>query len=81
MLITLVGIAFHKLPALPFKPDTIAAVLYYLSSSSIPARLKGTETMDTKSRNRAIREMELRYGMWTRGTDGVVTIDVDVSLE
>jgi hypothetical protein len=81
MLITLVGIAFHKQPVLPFKLDTIAAVMYYLSSSSIPAGLKGTETLDTRSRNRAIREMELRYGMWTRGMDGVVTIDVDASLE
>jgi hypothetical protein len=80
MLLTLVAIAFHKEPALPFKPNTIAACLYLLSFSSLPSRLEGLATLDTKARNRAIRKLDLRYGMWNRGIDGVATIDVEPSL-
>lgn len=83
MILTLLAIAFHRQPKLPFKPNTIGAVLYFLCDSSLPERFEGMATWDGKLRNRRIREMEGVYGMWVKNTAqggaGTITIDVETS--
>ena len=75
MLITLIVVAFRHQPDLPLKPTTIAAVLCYLSSSTIPARLSNLATLNGRVRNRIIRDMDCKYGMWLQGDSP--TIDVE----
>jgi Protein of unknown function (DUF3433) len=77
MVITLVGVALCRQPVLPLRPTTLAAVLCYLSTSSIPDRMNGMATLNQSVRNRMIREMDLRYGMWVR--KGFPVIDAEPS--
>lgn len=75
MLITLVRVALRRQPALPLKPTTIGAVLCYLCSSSIPRRLSNLETLNGRVRNRIVRDMDLRYGMWIQGGQPVIDVE------
>jgi hypothetical protein len=78
MLITLLGVALCRQPDLPLKPTTLAAVHCYLSHSSIPGRVNNLATLKGGVRDRMIRDMDLKYGMWVR--TGVPTIDVETSV-
>ena len=75
MLIALVGVSFRCEPDLPLKPTTLAVTLCYLSSSSIPGRLSSMARLNGVLRNRMVRDLDLKYGMWIQG--GLPTIEVE----
>ena len=78
MLVTLFGVAFYRQPDLPLKPTTLAATLCYLSHSTIPEKLNDISTLKEGLRNRMVRDMDLKYGMWVQGC--VPTIEVEASV-
>lgn len=78
MLITLLGVAFCSQPDLPLRPTTIAGVLCYLSHSSIPGRVDNMATLKEGVRNRMVRDLDLKYGMWAQ--NDLLTIEVDTPV-
>ncbi|KAH8799705.1 hypothetical protein F5884DRAFT_810952 [Xylogone sp. PMI_703] len=77
MLLALIFVAMRQQPDLPLKPNTIASVLCYLANSSLPDKFHGMALMDEKTRNRKVREMNLKYTLRNKSGSAVVTIDIE----
>jgi len=72
MLTQLVLVIFwrRKLPHLPRRPDTIAAVMTYVAETSMVKDFQGLESMSTKERNKAVAEMGKVYAYgWRQEPD------------
>ncbi|KAK4170481.1 hypothetical protein QBC43DRAFT_197574 [Cladorrhinum sp. PSN259] len=69
--LVLVMIWRRRLPHLPRRPDTIAAVMTYVADTSMVKDFRGLEEMSTKDRNRAIIEMGKVYAYgWRQEPEG-----------
>jgi hypothetical protein len=79
---TLMAITFHRQPRLPFKPEIPGSVLYFLADSSLPERFESMADWEGKLRNKRVRDMDLRYGLWNKddgsSASGRAIIDVDI---
>ena len=82
MLLTLFFVFFHKQPALPVQPRTLAATLYYLDGSDIPERFGPLAMLGAKERNRHVAQMGLRYSLSeVVGPDGSSKIGFRVAYQ
>jgi hypothetical protein len=68
----------RRLPQLPRKPDTIAAVMTYVAGTAMVHDFDGLEGLGTRERNRAVRRLGKAYAYgWRRDDSGRVRWIVD----
>ena len=82
MLLTLLAVWLRpKGPALPRKPNTLGAMCLYLCDSRTRFEFRGFAFMETKERNRIVRDMGKGYEMrYEKGGDGTGRWKVDYEI-
>ena len=79
MIITLIAVFLYRQPDLPLQPNTIGAVLSYLSGSNIPKEFSDMALLDGKTRNQRIVDKHLKYGIRTGRDDrGLMRISINI---